>query len=259
MAFVHLRASTLTRSRVAHEHAYHQLILATSGVTELSIEHTGERITAERGCLIPSTYHHEYIGDGNNRTLVLDLPLASIAAFGCGDELDRLFSRPCFYSVSTQLHDLAHGLMKQVEKTPHLQSDIACLLLRALYHQLYNDDAITTSRDMAHRLKGRDRIDMTRIDQFIDVHLAHPITVDALAELCALSPGHFHSCFRQVCRQTPLHYVQQRRLAHARSLILDTHLPLASVADLVGFRDQGSLSRAFRRQFGLSPSQARAC
>lgn len=258
MAFVHLRASTLTETHIAHEHAYHQLILATSGVTELSIEHKGERITGERGCLIPSTYHHEYIGDGNNRTLILDLPLASVASLACGDELARLFARPCFYRVSKPLHDLALRLMYQVEQTPQLQSDIACLLLRALYHQLYSDDIVANVHDPGHRLKGRDRIDMTRIDQFIDVHLADPITVEALADLCALSPGHFHACFREVTAQTPLFYVQQRRLAHARSLVLDTRLPLISVGELVGFGDQGSFSRAYRRYFGVSPSGARA-
>lgn len=257
MAFVHLKASTLTETHIAHEHAYHQMILATSGVTELSIEHKGERITGECGCLIPSTYHHEFMGDGNNRTLILDLPLASVAALACGDELERLFAKPCFYRVSKPLHELALGLMYQVEQAPHLQSDIACLLLRALYHQLHSADMVSGSHETGHRLKGRDRIDMTRIDQFIDVHLADPISVEALAGLCALSPGHFHACFRQLTDQTPLAYVQQRRLEHARSLVMDTHLPLISVGELVGFRDQGSFSRAYRRLYGISPSAAR--
>lgn len=257
MSFIHLRACTLSRNHVSHEHAYHQLILATSGVTELSIEHQGERITETRGCLIPSTYHHDYVGDGNNRTLVMDIPLAGVVAMNGGDEIERLFASPRFYQVSPQLHELANSLMGQVERTPHLQTDIASLLLRALYHQLFDEDLSSRTLDRNHRLRGRDRIDITRINQFIDVHLADPITVEALAALCALSPGHFHSCFRQVTGQTPLSYVQYRRLDHARSLVLDTRLPLIGVAELVGFRDQGSFSRAYRRQFGLAPSQAR--
>lgn len=257
MALVHLRACTLTPHHVSHEHAYHQLILATSGVTELSIEHRGERITKHCGCLIPSAYHHDYEGDGQNRTLVLDIPLAGLASMEHGSELERLFDKPRFYRITPQLHQLAQGLMGQVVQTPQLQSDIASLLMKALYHQLYSDDSASDPTQAKHRLKGRNRIDMAQIDQFIDIHLADPISVEAMAKLCALSPGHFHLCFRELTGRTPLGYVQERRLNHARSLVQETRLPLLSVAELVGFADQGSFSRAFRRQFGLAPSRAR--
>ncbi|WP_245584168.1 helix-turn-helix transcriptional regulator [Saccharospirillum impatiens] len=257
MAFLQLRAATLTRQHVSHAHAHHQLILATSGVTNLRIEHQEDQITKTCGCLIPSTYHHDYVGDGANRTLVLDIPQASLATLVFSDELERLFAAPRFYPVSAQLQDLARSLMNQVEHTPHLQTSIASLLLRALYHQLFSTDLPPHTLNSQHRLKGRDRIDLTRIDRFIDLHLADQITVESLSGLCALSPGHFHSCFREVTGQTPLSYVQQRRLQAAYRLVTDTSLALARVAERVGFRDQGSFSRAFRRQFGVSPSQSR--
>lgn len=257
MAFGHLRACNLSPSHVSHEHAYHQLILATSGVTDLRIEHRGERITRDLGCLIPSAHHHEYEGDGQNRTLVLDIPLAGVAAVAYGGELERLFEKPLFFPVSPQLQQLAHSLMRQLEQTPRLQGEIATLLVRSLYSQLFGDEPAMKTRETTRRLKGRDRVDLDRLDRFIDVHLADPISVDALARLSALSPGHFHACFRDLTGLTPLAYVQRRRLSHARSLVLDTGVALGSVAELVGFADQASFSRAFRRRFGESPSGAR--
>ena len=65
-----LHSRNLAQEQVAHTHDFHQLILATCGVTELSMEGQGERVTARRGCLIPSSRQHEYQGDGSNRTLV---------------------------------------------------------------------------------------------------------------------------------------------------------------------------------------------
>lgn len=70
MFFLDLRATTPT-------HAHHQLMLLIGGATELDIEGRGERITASRGCVIPCAHHHEYRGDGCNRTFVLDITVDS--------------------------------------------------------------------------------------------------------------------------------------------------------------------------------------
>lgn len=253
MAFFHLRACTLTRQHVSHEHSFHQLILATSGTTELSIEGRGELVTRERGCLIPTSYHHEYEGDGRNRTLVLDVPLANLSALSCADEVQRLFARPRFFMVTPKLQRLAESLMQQVEYYPELQSDIATLILRAIHLALHDsvlpDDIV--SHDAVRR--SRDRLDLARIDAYIDAHLADEIRIEALAGLCALSSGHFHACFREATGTTPLAYVQRRRLAHARSMIRHTDLALGRIASLVGFKDQGSFSRAYRRHFAVVP------
>lgn len=259
MSFFNLRACTLTRHPVAHEHAYHQLILATSGVTELSIEGRGERITRERGCLIPSTYHHDYTGDGRNRTLVLDVPLINLALMSCADEVSRLFERPSFFAVPPELHQLTQGLLPQVECHPTLHGEIATLILRAIYLNLHDEDLrlpMSRAIDDARR-RHRERIDRERLDRYIDAHLGEPIRIDDLAALCALSPGHFHACFRQALGVTPQAYVLERRLAHARFLIENTSQPLGHIAAHIGFSDQGSFSRAYRRAFAMTPSTHR--
>ncbi len=102
-----------------------------------------------------------------------------------------------------------------------------------------------------------ERLDLARLDAWLDQHLADEIRVEQLAALCALSPGHFHSCFRELTGVTPLAYVQRRRLEHARTLVRHSTLSLGHIAMLVGFRDQGSFSRAYRRYFELSPSSDR--
>lgn len=250
MSFFNLRACTLTQHHVAHAHAFHQLILATSGVTELTIEGRGERITRERGCLIPSTYHHEYAGDGYNQTLVLDIPLVNLARVSCAGEVERLFESPRFFAVPPQLHCLAEGVLPQVAMQPALHSEIATLILRALYLNLHDETLAAVSACS----EARERIELARIERYVDAHLGDSIRVDTLAALCALSPGHFHACFRDALGITPQAYVQQRRLAHARGLIERTSQSLGVIAAQVGFLDQGSFSRAYRRTYGVPPS-----
>lgn len=256
MSHFSLRTCTLTQHPVAHEHTYHQLILATSGTTELSVEGRGARITRELGCLIPSHYHHAYQGDGDNRTLVLDIPLSSMATFPCADELERIFARPDFFRVSPELHRLATALMQQVELFPELRKDIATLLLRSLYLSLYRRHLPSTEPATATR-HYRVRLDLDLINAHIDAHLGDEIKVEQLAALCALSPGHFHASFRTATGQTPISYVQQRRLEHARALVRHSELSLGQIGSLVGFSDQGSFTRAYGRVFGITPSAHR--
>lgn len=239
---------------VAHEHPYHQLILATSGVTELDIEGRGERITHERGCLIPTTYHHEYSGDGCNRTLVLDVPLLNLALTSCADEVSRLFERPRFFNVPPELHQLAQGLLPQIECHPTLHSEIATLILRAIYLNLRDTDLI---HEPLEKRAYRERIDCQRLDRHIDANLARTIRIDELAALCAMSPGHFHACFRRALGITPQTYVMQRRLSHAKFLLEHTSLALGRIAEQVGFLDQGSFSRAYRRTYAMTPTSQR--
>lgn len=256
MSFLSLKTCTLIEQPVAHEHGFHQLILATSGVTELSIEGLGDRVTRERGCLIPSSYHHEYLGDGCNRTLVLDVPLEHLSRLSCGDEVQRLFELPRFFFVPPRLQALAQTLMGQLEASPTLQSDIATLILRALYLSLHERALLEVPVSVEHA-SARARLELSRIASYVDRHLSDEIHVDDLASLCAMSPGHFHACFREATGESPFQYVQRRRLEVARSFLLDSDLSLGQIAERIGFRDQGSFSRAYRRCFQHTPSAHR--
>jgi AraC-like DNA-binding protein len=56
------------------------------------------------------------------------------------------------------------------------------------------------------------------------------------------------------------HYIQRRRLSESFTLLCDASnlLPIAKIAEQLCFADASSFSRAFRREFGMSPSDVRA-
>jgi AraC-like DNA-binding protein len=56
------------------------------------------------------------------------------------------------------------------------------------------------------------------------------------------------------------HYILRRRLSESFSLLSDssTSLPIGKVAEMLCFADGSSFSRAFRREFGMSPRDVRA-
>jgi AraC-like DNA-binding protein len=81
-----------------------------------------------------------------------------------------------------------------------------------------------------------------------------------LAELAALSGVDRFALLRGFARETgatPHAYLVQRRVRLARRLLAAGHVP-AEAALRAGFADQSHLTRAFRRQLGVTPARYRA-
>jgi len=86
-----------------------------------------------------------------------------------------------------------------------------------------------------------------------------PPSLVELARECELSPGHFRHLFHRHYGCCPRTYVRRARLRRARELMVDTAATLSEIAVQVGFETVHSLSRAFRAEEGLSPSEYRRC
>lgn len=86
-----------------------------------------------------------------------------------------------------------------------------------------------------------------------------PIDLRALAEEFDLSLAHFTRRFRQRFGVSPVRWRTHEILRHAAErLVAEPDLPVKTLARQLGFTDDWSFTRAFRRHFGLLPTQVRA-
>ena len=79
------------------------------------------------------------------------------------------------------------------------------------------------------------------------------LTLHDLARAAGLSHYHFCRVFRRSMYQSPMTYLREHRIQHARSLLRDTRLRVAEVATACGFDDPLYFSRVFPRINGVSP------
>jgi AraC-like DNA-binding protein len=93
---------------------------------------------------------------------------------------------------------------------------------------------------------------------FLSATYTEPVSVAMAARASHLSPYHFHRMFKSAFQQTPMQFLQERRLAAARRLLVATDQPVTLICFAVGFESLGSFSWLFRRRFGVSPRQFRA-
>jgi transcriptional regulator GlxA family with amidase domain len=93
--------------------------------------------------------------------------------------------------------------------------------------------------------------------QWMLENLAQDMTVDQLAARSHLSARTFARRFRAETGTTPLQWLTDQRIQHARRLLEETAQPVEAVADLVGFGSASVLRHHFTRRVGTTPQAYR--
>lgn len=106
--------------------------------------------------------------------------------------------------------------------------------------------------ESAHRLT-------MRALSVIESSLTTQITVSQLAELSNSSPYHLSRVFARTTGHTPIGYLRARRLAEAASEIVhETGMDILTVALRYCYGSHAAFTHAFKRTYGISPSQLRS-
>jgi transcriptional regulator GlxA family with amidase domain len=82
-------------------------------------------------------------------------------------------------------------------------------------------------------------------------------TVADLARKVDMSRTAFAARFRQLVGEPPMSYLTRVRLGHAAGYLSSTDMTVRQVARMVGYENEASLSKAFRRAFGDAPGEYR--
>lgn len=82
-------------------------------------------------------------------------------------------------------------------------------------------------------------------------------TVADLARKVDMSRTAFAARFRQLVGEPPMSYLARLRLSHAAGYLSKTDMTVRQIARLVGYENEASLSKAFRRTFGHAPGEYR--
>ena len=98
-----------------------------------------------------------------------------------------------------------------------------------------------------------------KVLDYIEQHLGEALSVERLSGEANFSKFHFHRQFSAYAGVSVARYVQSLRLKRAsRRLVFEPAARIIDVALEIGFETPESFSRAFRREYGQTPSQFRS-
>jgi AraC family transcriptional regulator len=92
---------------------------------------------------------------------------------------------------------------------------------------------------------------------YIEEHLAEPISLARLAQLVRLSPNYFCRAFSQSFGMPPHRYHTYQRIERAKTLLAKPGATAIDVGLTVGYSEASAFSAVFRRVTGLTPSTYR--
>ncbi|MEX2318984.1 MAG: AraC family transcriptional regulator, partial [Bauldia sp.] len=132
----------------------------------------------------------------------------------------------------------ASAVRRLIEAIPaSAPADRLLRLMQVLTVLAADADATSIASASADRRKvdtpDRDRIE--RVLDHIHGHYREPVSVDALADVAALSPSGFHRLFRRHTRLTVTEYLTELRIGQACALLVNSQMPIARIADEVGY------------------------
>lgn len=110
------------------------------------------------------------------------------------------------------------------------------------------------------KVEGDRRYLMERLQpvlHYVSQNYAQELTVEKMSELLFVHPSTLRVWFRQAVGMSPLQYVHHTRISFACALLQSGAMPVAEIAQAVGYQSISSFNRQFCRICGCSPQAYR--
>jgi AraC family transcriptional regulator len=184
--------------------------------------------------------------------------VAEVAARECDLDLAHIVIQDAFGARDPKLEQLALRLLAALElegAAGTLCADAASWDLAT--HFIRNYSGVASVRVREPGLPGLSPHKLRRVEQFINENLRNRLTLAAMADVVALSPGHFAHAFRHATGVSPHRYVLSRRVERAKELLRNSDLTITEIANASGCSSHSHFSVLFHRVAGVSPREYR--
>lgn len=251
----------------AHDHDFFEIVLISSGqAVHRSAEGEGMLRAGDVLVIRPGVWHAYmecsrcgvynclFPRDLFNRELawVLDDPVLCPIFLG-GDPSQRLFlTHLPAASFADGKRCMKSLFQLSANPTPNRLQQMGLLL------QLMGVIAQARSPEGGNPAGGGVHSAVARAMHWMESELARPWTLEELGRDLKIDPSYLSRLFKKGIGMPPITYLAQCRDRRAADLLLASKLPVAEIAQKVGWDDPNYFARRFSRRYGVSPTQYRA-
>ncbi len=95
---------------------------------------------------------------------------------------------------------------------------------------------------------------IAKCQEWIQSNLSINVSLEDMANKCAMSKRNFIRRFKKAVGETPAFYLQKLRIEAAKRYLESTNLKLEQIIEKVGYEDSSAFRRVFQKQTSLTPT-----
>ncbi len=177
----------------------------------------------------------------------------SFGAF-CSKAFDHhpdLFLSPPYYHLLKDDGEI-HGILKKMVTELDSRGEMAKISINLLFWQLLLQ--IQRSLQAARLIANDPRAGYVQnAMKFMQNNYHKTINVETVADALKINRSYFHRIFKEYTGTTPIAYLTNIRMERAKSLLLQTNLPMREIARNVGIHSQQYFNYLFKKETARSP------
>lgn len=218
---------TYSTKTFVHDHDYGQLILPIQGSLSISTNNIELNLDEKNLFYLPPSCSHSFSSNNINQFLVLDIPR----------EINPLL----FENLSSQeLHHILDDRWKAI---------------RFLLQEESKRSNKTALVDLVNYACGF----LTESTRPISIQYIHDnfekyLSVKILSKIENFNESYYIDWFNKKTGLTPNAYIQNLRLKKAKEFLIHTDMSIIMIANSVGYEQQSSLTRLFKKHENTTPS-----
>lgn len=170
------------------------------------------------------------------------------------DILGRTVFKNGAVSVTLKENDLPEKILAQTEylnSNSHSElSTLECFFKFISYFDIYKTVPEQNKED-------REQKYVTEIKKYIQSNYLKTIKISDIANQLNINRSHLYRIFKKEIGMGIEEYIISIRMAHAKKLLLETLLPIASISALVGYKNYTTFFKMFKQETGLTPIEFR--
>ena len=168
---------------------------------------------------------------------------------------DMVFELPALF------YPAFDAIIGEIIKNNEVSSEIINRLFQALFLQMaetvypYHSTEIKNKIVNIKKISGR--MFISRIDEYLQSHLAKYISIDEIAQYFDIAPRTLTRRYSKQKGRTIWQSLNDMRMKHAKSLLKQSYLSIKEIALRCGFNDEHYFANRFKKYFDISPTSYR--
>ena len=238
-----------------HHHDFYEVYCFLSGDVSYLVEGRSYTLQPNDILLIsPMELHRPMVApDKAYERIVLWIDRDYLDRLSGGAAIKRCFGRGnnLFSCDGTAIPSLVRHLVRE-DQSGRSASD---MYAEGLFLQLMAEIIRLTEEHPSDENGDGESPLVSQVLHYIGEHFREELRLEDLAARFFVSKYYLAHIFRQNVGTSVYHYIQLKRLQHARQLLSEKRSP-GEVCQACGFQDYANFYRAFRQIYGLSPQAA---